>query len=114
MKSSSTRATAFMSAAMAAVMLFVATGAQPAQAWGGRYAYRTCGTNAIYSEQGPNYARTMKHSGSCTSRLGVAMRTPNGFQFQQFGDMYGVQTSGGSGNVGGAHWGCQGCSRSNT
>jgi hypothetical protein len=49
MESNSRRVGALAATAMAAITLFVAVGAQPAQAWGERYAYRTCGTNAIYS-----------------------------------------------------------------
>jgi hypothetical protein len=102
---------ALAAAVVAAITLFGVVGAPPAQSWnpGGALAYRGCGANAVVSS--PNWAYTQKHSGNCAGPLGVAMRRSNGYQNQRFGSSSYASTSGGSGNVGGVHWGCPSCNQ---
>jgi hypothetical protein len=110
----SRRGGAIAGAAMAVVVLFGVVGAEPAQAWGSRRVYRACGNNDIASDASQNSAYTRKHSGSCVSPLGVAMRTSNRWHTRRWGSGTYAGTIGGSGNVGGAHWGCPSCNQSNT
>jgi hypothetical protein len=115
MKTISTRVSTLAVMAMAAIALFGAMGAQPAQAWGNRIVERPCGANAITSNPWANDAVTQKYNGSCTGQLGAGMLRSNGtVQRLRWGSSTYARSFGGSGNVGGAHFGCRGCGQSNT
>jgi hypothetical protein len=111
----SRRIVAFVAAMLAAITLFGAVGAPSAQAWDyyGHYVYRSCGTNSINSS--PYYAETRKVSGSCVGPLSSAMRRSNGSQGPRaYGSSTYAVARGGSGDVGGYHWGCNSCNRTTT
>ena len=111
----SRRIVAFGATVLAAITLFGVVGAPSAQAWNylGRYVERPCGMNSI--DSAPYYAQTRKASGYCTGRLSSAMRRSNGSSgFRVYGSNSYAVARGGSGDVGGYHWGCDSCGRSRT
>jgi hypothetical protein len=111
----STRIVAFAATVLAAITLFGVVGAPSAQAWlrGGRYVYRSCGTNSI--DSAPYYAETRKHDGGCAGRLSAAMRHSNGLAGPRaYGSATYAVARGASGDVGGYHWGCDSCGQSTT
>jgi hypothetical protein len=114
MEAVSRRVGAFAATAIAAVTLFVAVGVQPAQAWGNAVVERHCGANAITSNQWANDSQTIKYGGTCAGTVGAAMRRSSGWHSRVWHSSWAI-ARGGSGNIGGAHWGCSsGCGQSNT
>jgi hypothetical protein len=113
------RTTKWTRLGMAATTVVVGLGvAQPAGAWGSRAVSRSCGNNFINSYQsgGYSYAETQRIDGTCAGPLGAGIRTTGGTVSLVWGSASGAYTSAPSNgtHLGGSHYGCPGCSVSNT
>jgi hypothetical protein len=109
----SRRVGAFTATTILTMALSIAVSVQPAQAWGSAYAFRHCGINDTASYQPDNWATTRRVEGDCAGPVGAAMRRSSGWHSRAWHSSWAF-TSGGSGNVGGSHWGCPTCNQSIT
>lgn len=99
------------------VALGMMVSAGPSVALGNGYAYRSCGSNFIWSWNdgtAKGHALTQKQSGSCTDTLSVAWVNGQSSGPRTSGSTTYVRVNPGFAITGGLHWGCPSCNASVT